>query len=656
MTDKLSDLVKLICDQKSFVFKVDSHSLDHELLLKNGLLKKVGEDYHANVTSTLTEGLFEFFCQMFDFNLTEDFHKAVEFTKKFESHFKVPKTFVNGLRQQKEALLQFLIKKSFVEHGVHFGKFLTEMERYEEEGFNEFIFDFTESLAREMPELEITSSELMKLVEAWVKELEKTNEDHHSFHRVGQAIKTLIKKGERFALDFYNRCRESSLKSNQLVISYSLSGVYESNRQNGINFLKEVAKADDLILCLIKCLGLTDPESSEEANSILNIVDGISVKSNEILKEIPRIYANAIEDKRNHSKDIIDRYRRQMRDLLANGDADVKRNVLWSLRWTKELDDVRFELIQEFIRSESQSDDHQQAISDIVKDFKSQIHLFSILITYALKQGTQFKSKVFERALDEHRERNSEEFSKNLISLLIHDEGRVRYLGNDILSHLTFVRRNEFRFDYDILKLEALEQYKLWVSIFHMSPTPNRSFPLLIDLCKSQFPVIKEMFISKLEEYVDNYSSAVVAELENLLSAEDKDELIVLERVNKRYEKFKSDWDEKFEIKEFDPRITQSKLYEIYQEDYSSEMSSRMEESMNQESAFLNLFHTVILAKGGGWKSEHRDDISKLGLVQTSTQMPRLYYVSPERFDFNMRVGITENWKNEFEKWEAIIS
>ena len=656
MSEQLSGLVKLIFTNKSFMFKTDSFPLDCELLTKNELLRKIGNDFHASINPELTEAFFEYFGQFLDFKLTEDFHNAVDFYKKFESYFKVPNAFVNGLSRQKEALLQLLIKKSLVDHGVDFSKFLSEMERYEEDGFNDFQFDFTQSLARVLPDLAISSDGLLKVVEAWVTELEKAQDDIDSIHQVCQAIKTIIKRDEEFALDFYKLCRESDLKSNHLVFSYSLSGVYESNRQNGSGFLKEVAKTNDLHLCLIKSLGLTNPESPEETNLLLDIVDGISSNSNETLKDIPRIYANAIKDKRNHSKDIIDRYRRQLRSLLANGDVDIKRSVLWSLRWTKQLEDERFELIEEFIRSETETEDYKQEIADIVKDFNSQNHLFSVLTLYGLKEGTQFKSKTFERSLDEHRERNSEGFSKSLILLLIHDEGKVRYMANDILSHLSFVRGEDFRFEYDILNLDALQQYKLWVSVFAMNPAPKRSFPLLINLCRSQFSFVKEAFICKLEEYVDNYSSAVLAELEKLLSDDNIDDHVILERVKKRYKQFKNDWDEKFKIKEFDPRITQSKLYEQYEEDYNGEMSLIMEESMNQTGTFLDLFQTVILAKGGGWKSEHRDDISKLGLVQTGVQMPRLYNISPERFDYDMRFDTSENWKNAFDEWEVIIS
>jgi hypothetical protein len=109
-------------------------------------------------------------------------------------------------------------------------------------------------------------------------------------------------------------------------------------------------------------------------------------------------------------------------------------------------------------------------------------------------------------------------------------------------------------------------------------------------------------------------------------------------------------------VKELNPLYTQSKLYEIYQEGFGDSLSSNLEDSVEDKSSFLSLFTPVTLAKGGGWKHEKGGQVSQLSSIGTSFQFPREYYIRPETFDFENRVSYTENWENEFKKWEVAIS
>lgn len=68
-----------------------------------------------------------------------------------------------------------------------------------------------------------------------------------------------------------------------------------------------------------------------------------------------------------------------------------------------------------------------------------------------------------------------------------------------------------------------------------------------------------------------------------------------------------------------------------------------MQKSSN-ENSLLNLFSKVTLLKGGGWKIEGRDEISKLGKISTSFSLPRVYFTRPENFDFESGIEMVTNW------------
>ena len=76
---------------------------------------------------------------------------------------------------------------------------------------------------------------------------------------------------------------------------------------------------------------------------------------------------------------------------------------------------------------------------------------------------------------------------------------------------------------------------------------------------------------------------------------------------------------------------------------------------MDENSIFRHLATTVVLAKGGGWKHESKEEVSQLSTFSSSMTLPRKYFISPDNFDWDRKMEISEDWSKFFEGWEAVI-
>jgi hypothetical protein len=166
-------------------------------------------------------------------------------------------------------------------------------------------------------------------------------------------------------------------------------------------------------------------------------------------------------------------------------------------------------------------------------------------------------------------------------------------------------------------------------------------------LLKSKSPLVKEAFICKLEEYTESYGGSVTEILKQKLDFGDADSLAVFERIeNYKVEFYKNNVLVKDGIKELNPAFTQNRLFVNYNKNHNRRFSRQMQKSSDENSFFLNFCSKVTLLKGGGWKIDGRDEISKLNKISTSFSLPRVYFTRPENFDFESDVEMVTNWDN----------
>ncbi len=271
-------------------------------------------------------------------------------------------------------------------------------------------------------------------------------------------------------------------------------------------------------------------------------------------------------------------------------------------------------------------------------------------VLFALAENCKFKevAKKLNSSIHEFFEKQKKEFDGLLIHLLIQNKPYYRFVGFDIFNSVTPLD-GCYIFDFDILSLRSLNQYKLWVSILVGYREPKSAIPCLLPLLKSESPFVKEAFICKLEEYSENYRGGLTEILKDKLDLNDTETKIIYERIEKYMNNFFAvNAKIKNGIKELNPQYSQNKMFKDFNKGYSRKMSKMMKKASDEGSSIMNFMTKVQLLKGGGWKMEGRNDISKLAKISSSYSLPRRCFIEPEHFDWEQSKELTRDWDDNY--------
>src|SRR5690606_29579333 len=163
----------------------------------------------------------------------------------------------------------------------------------------------------------------------------------------------------------------------------------------------------------------------------------------------------------------------------------------------------------------------------------------------------------------------------------------------------------------------------------------------------SNSEIIKEGFLSKLEILSENYSGDLVSAFKEIIDEKNKEHLKILYRIEYYMDDFFAKYvDVKFDVKELNPLYSQSKLYQEFNNLYFKNFGKQMEKTTD-ENSFMNFVSTVVLAKGGGWKTGDDRGISKLGKFQHRFTLPRNYFIDPIKFDLEEGQELMIDWKED---------
>lgn len=651
MKKDLTELIEFIIEQKTFSFKESDVSFECDELIKNEILERQPNQIKVGNSLLFTAAFYEHFATKLNFTLTNDFQATIEFYHELQEVFKAEGKVIMGITEQMRNLLMYLIKSINKDFGVTFEDFTLTLKKDDED---RFLYEFNSSFFKCLDELEIEAENLYPII---IHLLEQVDSDVQYNMNLGELTKAVQhyciqhpEKGIRL-LELHHEKESKPIVNIHAAI---LTGLYKSNREEELERIKELTKEDINHVSIACAISAFEPESNSEATNLLDTIDSIESVADDYVINLPRLYVNFIDNEIVSDSEIINRCFAKIQELLEFDHLGIKQNTLWQLHFLKGHDEEVFKIVDSLNKAPLDENLHK-VVNDVLTRFEDQNYFFQFLRGYSRNNKMKFEAKKFEFPISKYKNDNPSDFGKHLIELLIDNDGGIRFIGKRILSHLRIVIHGNYQFEYDVLSLTALEQYKLWVSVFQDSPEPKYSFPILLPLRKSKYPFVVEAFICKLEQLIESYSSSVVSVLKEHLDLTDDDDKKLLERIELKYEEYRKYWDKKVKVKEFNPLYTQSKLYEIYQEGFGDSLSNSME-SVEDNSTLLNLFTTVTLAKGGGWKHERGGQVSQLSTIGTSFQFPREYYIRPERFDFENRISFTENWENEFKEWEVTIS
>ncbi|RFM34409.1 hypothetical protein [Chitinophaga silvisoli] len=249
------------------------------------------------------------------------------------------------------------------------------------------------------------------------------------------------------------------------------------------------------------------------------------------------------------------------------------------------------------------------------------------------------------------RHSNPGEFDKQLVTLLIDNSGRVRLMANRILGQLRRAFDSVTKLHFDVLTLDAKSQFKFFTSVLSEYLEPKYSLPLILDLVNSGNEVVREALICRLELLTEDYSNLVKEAIKNYWPVMSNEQQKLYNRVENYSKEFYNELHEKNLIRELDPFYTQMKYYKAFMSKYGKSFNQGLTKTVEQKSVFHKLFTKVEVAKGGGWKMESSNEISKFTTFSASMVFPRTLFINQDLFEYLRLASINEDWSNFLPQW-----
>ena len=648
----IEELVNEIIEKRSFQLRKNECSFDEKILIENDIIKPQNDHYDILVSHLLTEALYQEFKVRFKFKLTNNFKDYEVFFEKVENYLKEGQNFfLHGGRGQLESFLSNLIIRANKGKSIDFYQYSLSISK---DSKNFFLNSFNVSFSDSLRHLKIPQKELFEILKHFHSLTRSDADINVNAGRLSNGIRfyceSNFESGKKLLTSFLRSGKGDYVN----IVTAILVGLYHYDRFFGYKKFKELARDKRTQISVICAIANIHPEREEEISKLLDIVNQIETKDVSTLVNKPKVYCHFLEE----GNETCNRAcKTKLIKLITIDEIPVKQQVLQELLYLDGFDEIKYEILLALTNKEI-PEELFNLTGNIFAGINSIKHFFDFLIIFGSTNKFQFTSESFSSPIYILKQKHPEDFSKRLIELLIHDEGFIRDIGHSILAKFSYrVDNSYFVFDYDILKLSAVDQYKLWISLLQNPPEPKRLLPAIFPLRNSSYGFVKEAFICKIEELIEDYSYSVIEVYESIMNKKSKNDRDLLARLKNKFEEIASVWDKRDKLKELDPRYTQSKLHRLYMEQFTNSLNESMKGVMDgREGSLLNLFTTVNLAKGGGWKHAEKNEVTQLGSIATGIQFPNNYYKSPNTFNWERLVEKNENWNNKLNGWEAIIS
>jgi hypothetical protein len=651
-SDRVKDITSLVnhvislnkCEFQKEELKFDTSLLFGEKILKsNGNVIELNEDYLLYYIS-----LMEFY-KKFNYTLNNDLVSLLSFldtVKKFlyEKSVHGKSKFTSGLAAI--ALLQ--------QHKV----FQSELDTFSiapKKPMGDSFYTFSHALSTIFPFLEYNAERILKLIRNLFisHEFDKPGIQNLNVGELNNGIILFSKAQPEKGKQLLRQLLKVNNSLNQTILIPVLIGLREAD-QKFSKVLKKLSEFEENQIAVICSLSTGESFSETEIIKTITIAKGIKNETKLYRQQLPRFYINLINKPALKDPKILAYCFEELASLITDSDLDIALSVLHLLTIINGREKEKSELLTALINQEHFNQDLAPNIDQTFFNFNESIHFFEFLEAYAKKWRFKSDERIFSDTVTYIREKVPEEFDRQLIEMLIHDNACIRWIGLRLFNHLSFFCGLKY-FAIDILKLSPKKQFKLFTSVLSVYHEPKYAIPFLLKLTSSTNEVVKEALVSRLELLTEDYANSVT----DILKSEWKEMTEEQEEIYARIEKYKIDFynqlSQKKNIKELNPWYTQSKYFNDYLSLHGKLFARKLGESVDQNSIFKLISTTVILAKGGGWKHETKDEISQLSKFNSSMILPRSYFISPDNFDWDTKINIAEDWSKFFEGWEATI-
>lgn len=631
---KLKEFVNVCFQNKKYSFKSDEFTPE-EILIANEILTL--EDNKVKILNhyAFSKAFFDVCKENLKFDFSSDFLSTFNFLSEISKDFKG-----GGFLKILPFLWEYAI---YISNKLHNVLFINISDYLIQNSHNNYVF--LNAYNAQLPYLDLENNILIQSVLNIVNHINKESEAgilNINYNALLNTLCTIVKSNHQKGQDLIKIAIEiENIDLN--IISCIIEGLYSSKNTESTNLIENYIQKEKRLDGIFSGLARLDDISEAEADKFLNYFDEYYEKNQTYKRPLIFILFSILNcENLKNKKRFVDCIFNNLLKII--NDEDAVYLVLDRISFLKQYNDERINIICAIIKKDFYSNKkYLRLIAQTFWYLKDVNYLEKVLNTLSDCKPFSNIASEFIHHLDDY---NRNELDKMLIKFITSNKARNRHLGISFFNELN--SNYSYHFDYDILKLTPLEQYKLIVSITENYNEPKNTLPCLIPLLNSSSSTIKEAFICKLEEYSENYGGHVTEVLKENLNDKNENHKKVLERVSIYMNTF---YDKHVRVKsginELDPYFTQRKHIELFHKIFNKKMSKMMQDATNDKSSFLSTVKSIKLAKGGGWKTGDNRDISKLHSIGHSFAMPRNHLIFPNRFDIEHGIAIHTDWKDE---------
>jgi len=634
---EIEKLVVFLSDAKKLSFSKDEYS-EVDLLQKENIIAINGNVYSIKDYTIFGFALIEYYQNKKGFRYSSDFAQTIQFLKEIREDF-----FSNGYVSQFYHLSKEIWKIAVYETNhqlsFDFNTFLIDIKTSEA---NEEIFDFLEALTDILPELKIDLDVLYKNAQVLKLKSDKNKHFRIYFGKMLMAMKRESEMEGDKGIELFKLALSDSVYGKDIITAI-IVGLYN---KNGYSFysehLAELYKKNDFKYPVINGLSQIDKVGETEIRLFFEIYE--EEKDNQsscgVISELlfSILKKNGFDGKEDHIPDIFSK----INEIVSKSNDQLANFMLNEIAYLEEYGKERIYIVKAIINQPYFSiDKHGKAIETIFWNLKDCSLLKEVIIAIASKCPLQTLTEFCSISPNGF---NTEEYDGMLIEFITDYRAKIRFAGLDMYNQHVAGRK----FSKDILALTPITQYRLWVGLTQNYKEPKYLIPSLIPLLDSKSKIVKEAFICILEEYTENYGKQIAKILEQYTDKTNIQYQSIIKRVKDYMEDFYAkNILPKKEVQELNPYYTHNKLFMNFNRLHYKTFSSRMHKSVEENSFLSGMMKNVQLAKGGGWKMKDRDEITKLGLVESGFSLPRDYFIFPNQYEMQESEKMRADWTKE---------
>ncbi|CEJ70096.1 hypothetical protein BN1195_02400 [Chryseobacterium oranimense G311] len=640
----LKEFVALISKQKNLIFPVSDIEVS-KLLFKEKIVKE--ENGYIKILNYEKVSIYflNYYKELFDFEINNDFSKSVDFINRIESDFKQDGLVNNFFLLEKE-IWKAIILESNILFKCSFNDYLKSID-YENKP--DELYNFINAYSVVLPKLNLSEDLILENVLILV-DLTKSNADYNV--DLGQVLNSIRNKcliDYKSGIQLLNKSLLFDVEKDN-IISSIISGLYENKKNEFYELaLDELIKNKTKLAAIFFGLSSISNVDENDCKLFINLVKLHPEDEALNISKISLIFSILNSGNTKFSGFCFE---------YLNIEIKKESSAYFILGNLTKVENYHSEKTELIINLVTQNyfdiDKYVQPVSRVFWRMKEFECLKTVIINIATIKPFKKFLKAFHSQFSFYDRKHIDKF---IIELLTNNKAHKRTLGIELFD-LLGKHQSSFRFEYDILEEPTIIQYKLWVSLTDNFNQPTDRLVALIPLIDSKSEIIRESFICKLEEISEDYGGLITEILENNLDSTKKEYAIIINRIKNYIEDYYSrNADIKRNILELNPYQTHFKYINQFNELFSKKMSNTIEKSAREDS-LLSIFgtNTVQLSKGGGWKFGDKKEISQLGKFGSSFSMPRSYFINPNQFDMEKGMIMMTDWtKEEFSTIEQML-